>query len=130
MSSVLSDLVDQGYGCFISEYSELLGSGLWKIEADQAGVSIFKNGFRHKSEETIEISYSDIVGIKSSLTIDTISKAQSEEIRTLVMRFECGANAYNLDFPLVIYSSLLGYFCDQVKQSQRREVVTGFVSDR
>lgn len=128
MNNTLSRLHDQGYGEYVSEYSELLGGGLWGIVIDQVQILIFENGLRHKCESVIEINYRDVVGIKSSLTIDKISKSQREEIKTLIMRFECGSDVHDLEIPFAIYSILLGYFCDQVKQSQGKEVVTGFIS--
>ena len=55
---------------------------------------------------------------------------ESEGIASLAMRFECGELNYDLIIPVVIYSALLGYLCDQVEQCQSRVVDTGFIKNK
>ena len=129
MADVLAELLNEGYGKHTSERSKKLGAGLWEIETDRARVSVFEKGLRYESNAHIEIYYSDIIGIKSSMTVEQISKAQIEKIKTLIMRFECRSYNIEIAFPLEIYSSLLGYFYEQVKSTQGREVSTGFISE-
>lgn len=126
MKNVLSELIEQGYGYLISEFSKRLGDGLWSIEIGRAQLSIFENGLRYKNDKDIEVSYSSIIGIKSFMTVELISNAQNKGTSVVAMKFECNLNTYTFDIPIVIYSDLLGYFCDQVKLFNNGEIKTGF----
>ena len=129
VDSSLFQLLSDGYGQTISEYSNALGDGLWGIDYNRGQILVFDNGLRYtKDGSSTEIHYSEVVGIKSAMTIEIISKAQSEDMGFLIMRFECGLATYDLLFPIEIYSSLLGYFCGQIEQFQKRVVATGFIT--
>jgi len=129
MNEVLSQLLDDGYGKPISKKLEGLGDGICSIEYDKKEICIFENGFTHSvNGNATKINYDEIVGIKSGMTIEKLSSAQNGKIDSLIMRFECKDRVCDLLFPLVIYSSLISYICDQVNQLQENDVSTGFIT--
>lgn len=130
MDKVISKLIAGGYGKHLDTCSETLGCGIWLMEIGQGNISIFENGLVYKFLESVEINYSEVSGIKSALSIDMISRMQSEDIASLAMRFECGELNYDLIIPAAIYSALLGCFCDQIEQCQSRVVDTGFIKNK